>query len=176
MQSSSRNILGQNCSLNAFVSTCNHCNNNYYYYGNMLYWGYKTKILSQEMTHCLHSQLSMRFLGKNLRCSMHNSLSSQKNCQTLQSCRGMLHHSLTPLSAPPESHCSFVAEKTPLSFRLCSQDCWASWQRWKFLNIKGQVKGTLSQYPLHSSGKLCIGFLHGSLFALFSRIVTEIQG
>lgn len=63
MQNSSRKRLGQNCSLNAFVSIYN----NYYYYGNMLYGGYKTKILSQEMTHCLLSQLSVRFFGKNLR-------------------------------------------------------------------------------------------------------------
>lgn len=76
MQNSSRIRLGQNCSLNAFVSICN--NNNNYYYGNTLYWGCKTKILSQEMTHCLHSQLSARFLGKNLRYSMHKCLSSQK--------------------------------------------------------------------------------------------------
>lgn len=115
MQNSSRKRLGQNYSLNAFVSICNY----YYYYGNTLYGGYKTKILSQEMTHCLHSQLSARFLGKNLRYSMHKSLSSQK---AVRPCRaaGGFHHNLTPLPAPPESPCSSGAEQTPLSFMLGS--------------------------------------------------------
>lgn len=36
-----------------------------------------------------------------------------KSCQTLQSYKGVLHHNLPPVTAPHDSHRSFVAEKTP---------------------------------------------------------------
>lgn len=88
---------------------------------------------------------------------------------------GELQESVSP--QPHTSPCTSVAEKTPLSSRLASQDFWASWQRWKFLNIKRQVKGTvvLSQQlftPVESS---VLTFFMVHLFALFSRIVTDIQ-
>ena len=116
------------------------------------------------MTQCLHSQLSVRLLGKNLRSSMHNSISSRKAVRLRRAAGGCfitvshlaLHLTIATTALQQRKHLSGSGQAPSISNLFSSLR-----MTQKFQNTKRQVRRTvfLSQCPLYSIGQLCINFL-----------------